>query len=439
MWEGGQQGRVVLSMGACFSAKAKAPKLHTSTSVRNVELLNGRYQVVKRLGSGSTATVFLAKDVKHGGFVAIKKIERGWKISEYVEREVLLHHSLSHPNVIAFREVFVSGEHLCIVLDYANGGDLVDYMNKHGSLSEDEIRVFFKQLIAAMTYCHSQEVVNRDIKLENILVSHNDGKITVKLADFGFSKYANDNVKTLLGTLGSCAPEIFNYADRKVYDGKKVDIWSSGVCLYRLLFGKMPFEEEENHADATPEECMKYSRDHAQRIMDCDVVIPTERTVQTGPSKQVTVPVSETCQAILKGILALQENRWSLEEICKSDWMRDGEEEGDGNGNGNGDVHDESLSTPESAPVANVRSKSGECWQTKEEIKMVLHDARFGSKSHKRASMRVGTLGKISEVPSELSNPESVERRAFSLTSQQSVSKRVLSRVRAEQDGSMTP
>ncbi|GMH43120.1 hypothetical protein BSKO_11042 [Bryopsis sp. KO-2023] len=421
-------------MGACFSLNTKPPRLQTRSSFRPVELLNGRYQVIEKLGMGSTATVYLAKDFKESGVVAIKKIERGRKVDLYIEREVLLHWSLSHPNVIGFREVFVSGEHLCIVLDYADGGDLVDFMNKHGNLSEQETRVIFRQLIEAVSYCHSKEVVNRDIKLENILVSYNNGKTTVKLADFGFSKFADDNVKTLLGTLGSCAPEILKYATKKSeYDGKKVDIWCTGVCLFRLLFGRTPFDQDTatcQKSDNNNPEVVKRKdqKDHVQRIIDCDLKIPTERQVQAGSSKETTVPVSEACQEILRGILSLEQERWSLDQIRQSEWFTGGEEQ-------ESPRPVRHAETPTPTPESQA-STTG--MQTEQEIRMVLQDARF-SMRNKLSTMRVGTLGKISEVPSEFSNPQSPDRRTQSLTNQ-SVTRRVMLRARADIiEGSMTP
>jgi len=106
-----------------------------------------------------------------------------------VKREIKNHRSLHHPHIINFEEVFLTPNHIGIVMEYAAGGDLFDYVvSRPGScLAEDEARWFFQQLICAVDYMHHKEVVNRDMKLENSLLT-NDKRPLLKICDFGYSK-----------------------------------------------------------------------------------------------------------------------------------------------------------------------------------------------------------------------------------------------------------
>ena len=93
-------------------------------------------------------------------------LERGDKITKYIEAEVLNHRILHHPHVIEFREVFLTDEYICIAMEYASGGSLFQYVQKAGRLQEPAARWFVQQLIIGLDYCHRKGVVNRDIKLE---------------------------------------------------------------------------------------------------------------------------------------------------------------------------------------------------------------------------------------------------------------------------------
>lgn len=105
-----------------------------------------------------------------------------------MEREIINHRQLSgHPNIIRFREVFLTSTHLGIVMEYAAGGELFDRIVKAGRFAEDEARYFFQQLISGVAWCHREGVCHRDLKLENTLL---DGRPAprLKICDFGYSK-----------------------------------------------------------------------------------------------------------------------------------------------------------------------------------------------------------------------------------------------------------
>ncbi|KAF8775098.1 hypothetical protein HU200_004974 [Digitaria exilis] len=200
-----------------------------------------RYEVIKDIGSGNFGVAKLVRDVRTKELFAVKFIERGMKIDENVQREIMNHRSLRHPNIVKFKEVVLTPTHLAIVMEYAAGGELFERICNAGRFSEDEARFFFQQLISGVSYCHSMQICHRDLKLENTLL---DGSIAprLKICDFGYSKSSvlHSQPKSTVGTPAYIAPEVLA---RKEYDGKVADVWSCGVTLYVMLVGAYPFED----------------------------------------------------------------------------------------------------------------------------------------------------------------------------------------------------
>ncbi|XP_057495522.1 serine/threonine-protein kinase SAPK1-like isoform X3 [Actinidia eriantha] len=114
-----------------------------------------RYEILKDIGSGNFGVAKLARDKCTGEHYAVKFIERGLKIDEHVQREIMNHRSLKHPNIIRFKEVLLTPDDLAIVMEYAAGGELFERICNAGRFSEDEARFFFQQLISGVSYCHS--------------------------------------------------------------------------------------------------------------------------------------------------------------------------------------------------------------------------------------------------------------------------------------------
>ncbi|KAI7835522.1 hypothetical protein COHA_010568, partial [Chlorella ohadii] len=149
-----------------------------------------RYEWVKELGSGAFGTAQLMRDRANGELVAIKYIALR-DVDHNVERELLNHRKLSgHPNIVQFKEAFVTTTHLGIAMEFAGGGDLFDYVvtAKRGRLDEHEARFYFQQLVRGVAWCHSKVVSHRDIKLENTLLEGHGTPPRAKICDFGYSK-----------------------------------------------------------------------------------------------------------------------------------------------------------------------------------------------------------------------------------------------------------
>ncbi|XP_049714391.1 NUAK family SNF1-like kinase 2 isoform X2 [Elephas maximus indicus] len=178
----------------------------------------------------------------HQTQVAIKSIRKDRIKDEqdlmHIRREIEIMSSLNHPHIIAIHEVFENSSKIVIVMEYASQGDLYDYISERQRLSEPDARHFFRQIVSAVSYCHQNGVVHRDLKLENILL---DASGNIKIADFGLSnQYHQDKfLQTFCGSPLYASPEIVN---GKPYTGPEVDSWSLGVLLYILVHGAMPFD-----------------------------------------------------------------------------------------------------------------------------------------------------------------------------------------------------
>ncbi|KAG0498638.1 hypothetical protein HPP92_003329 [Vanilla planifolia] len=253
--------------------------------------MEGRYEPLKDLGAGNFGVARLVRDKRTMELVAVKYIERGKKIDENVQREIINHRSLRHPNIVRFKEVVLTPTHLAIVMEYAAGGELFERICNAGRFSEDEARFFFQQLISGVSYCHSMEICHRDLKLENTLL---DGNPTpqLKICDFGYSKSAllHSQPKSTVGTPAYIAPEVLS---RNEYDGKVADVWSCGVTLYVMLVGSYPFEEPEDPKNFRKTInrilAVQYSiPDYVRVSADCRHLL--SRIFVSNPLKRITIP-----------------------------------------------------------------------------------------------------------------------------------------------------
>ncbi|MEW5304040.1 MAG: hypothetical protein WDW38_003165 [Sanguina aurantia] len=265
---------------------------------------HARYEKIKDLNSGTFGFVQLAKEKATGEIIAIKFIERGEKITKYVEREIINHRCLVHPHIIQYKEVFLTPNHLCIAMEFAPGGDMFEYVVRKNGLKEDEARWFFQQLIVGLDYCHRMGVVNRDIKLENTLLDSSPRPL-VKICDFGYSKHEKFQSApgSRVGTPAYLAPEVILTTKGKTYDGKIADIWSCGVMLYVMLVGAYPFERPEDKHDNQKLQKM------IQRILHVDYAIPAH------------IRLSDECKNLLSRILVADpQKRISVDSIYNHPW-----------------------------------------------------------------------------------------------------------------------
>ena len=147
--------------------------------------------------------------------------------------------SLNHKNIIKLYHTFLHDNNVVLIMEIADGGELKTYVEKQGFLSESEARNIFRQLVDALGYCHGRYIIHRDIKMENIIFKSETDR-TIKLIDFGIAgtNYGEQGSKINAGSLLYMAPEIF---EGKYESSPAIDIWSMGVLLYVMVYGKMPF------------------------------------------------------------------------------------------------------------------------------------------------------------------------------------------------------
>eukprot|EP00033_Pygsuia_biforma_P003658 GCRY01004006.1.p1 GENE.GCRY01004006.1~~GCRY01004006.1.p1 ORF type:complete len:278 (+),score=19.34 GCRY01004006.1:154-987(+) len=207
-----------------------------------------KYQVVSQLGSGKFSTVYKALDKEQNCYVALKKVQiyemTDQKAREECQKEILLLQNLNHPNVCRYLSHFISQNELNIVLELADGGDLLNLLRKleraGKRLSEGHVWWYFAQISAGLLHMHDQRIMHRDLKPANVfLVS--DG--SVKLGDLGLGRYFSSKTykaQSLVGTPYYLSPERMHEAG---YDFKS-DIWSLGCILYELAVLRSPFYEK---------------------------------------------------------------------------------------------------------------------------------------------------------------------------------------------------
>uniref|UniRef100_A0A671Q1K4 non-specific serine/threonine protein kinase n=1 Tax=Sinocyclocheilus anshuiensis TaxID=1608454 RepID=A0A671Q1K4_9TELE len=253
----------------------------------------GCYRLLKTIGKGNFAKVKLAKHVLTGKEVRIAFTPQ----IKNLFREVRIMKLLNHPNIVKLFEVIETDKTLYLVMEYASGGEVFDYLVAHGRMKEKEARAKFRQIVSAVQYCHQKCIVHRDLKAENLLL---DADMNIKIADFGFSNEftLGNKLDTFCGSPPYAAPELFQ---GKKYDGPEVDVWSLGVILYTLVSGSLPFDGQN----------LKELR---ERVLRGKYRIPFY--------------MSTDCENLLKKFLILNPTkRGSLDQIMKDRWMNVGHED----------------------------------------------------------------------------------------------------------------
>ncbi|XP_072716929.1 maternal embryonic leucine zipper kinase-like isoform X9 [Ciconia boyciana] len=202
------------------------------------------YELTETIGTGGFAKVKLARHLLTGEKVAIKITDKRALGDDLprVKIEVDAVKNLSHQHICQLYHVIETSKKIFMVLEYCPGGELFDYIIAKDRLSEDEARVFFRQIVSAIAYVHSQGYAHRDLKPENLLI---DEEHNLKLIDFGLCAKPKGgldyHLNTCCGSPAYAAPELIQ---GKAYIGSEADIWSMGVLLYALLSGFLPFDDD---------------------------------------------------------------------------------------------------------------------------------------------------------------------------------------------------
>ncbi|CAF1075592.1 unnamed protein product [Adineta steineri] len=213
----------------------------SSTNQSNRQMKIGKYFLERTIGKGNFAVVKLATHCDTHQKVAIKIIDKSRlepNDHKKLEREIAVMKSLIHPYIIRLYEVMESKNLIYLVTEYASNGELLDLLLREKRLSEAKAKEKFRQLVLAVEYIHSKNIVHRDLKAENLLL---DSHGNIKVADFGFANIfkPNSKLQTFCGSPPYAAPELFQCLP---YLPEKVDVWSLGVLLYIFVCGHLPFD-----------------------------------------------------------------------------------------------------------------------------------------------------------------------------------------------------
>ena len=287
-------------------------KLDGNISKKEKEYKIGNYLIKKTLGEGTFGKVKLGIYLPNEEKVAIKILEKGRIIEKddeiRIKREFEMLSLFNHPNIILVAEIFESKDSFYSVMEYCEGGELFNYIIKKHRLSDEESSFYFYQLINGLEYIHSLGIVHRDLKPENLLLTKEH---LLKIIDFGLSNYfENDLLSTPCGSPCYASPEMI--AGKK-YNGFKIDIWSSGIILYAMLCGFLPFEDKDNDI-------------LFEKIMECKIIFPDfiskeakdliEKILINDPDIRISIPEIKKHPFYLKG-KTIFEQKFNVYQITK--------------------------------------------------------------------------------------------------------------------------
>ncbi|KAF2857164.1 Pkinase-domain-containing protein [Piedraia hortae CBS 480.64] len=240
------------SISLKFHSKAPPGKPLDTTIQSEVDCFAKEYFVTNRiLGSGGNATVYLAMKPSNQKQFACKIIRLPAAIAkkkrETLAREHTLLKDLDHPNIIRLEKVFCGPTHVYIIEELITGGDLLSFVEHLGRpMTEPQAAAIARQLAKAIEYLHAQDIVHRDVKPENVLLTSWRDGTRIVLTDFGQArKLSSPRMYSSVGTMGYTAPEV--YTDGKGYT-KSIDVWSLGCITSLLLMNEMLFSASTNRA-----------------------------------------------------------------------------------------------------------------------------------------------------------------------------------------------
>lgn len=259
--------------------------------------LTNNYTIKDTIGTGGFAKVKAARHKMTNEKVAIKIMDKEQlrKTNDLarVTLEIAALKKLKHQNISRLYQTLETAEKFYLVLEHASGGELFDYIVARERCKEEEARIFFRQIVSAVAYCHYKGVIHRDLKPENLLL---DEKGAIKLIDFGLISMPNnvhtDLLKTCCGSAAYAAPELIR---GEAYLGESADVWSLGILLYALLCGFLPFDDEDT-----------------QKLY---------RLIQKG-QYEIPVWLSEGSQKIIGQLLKHKpESRLTMDQILSHPWV----------------------------------------------------------------------------------------------------------------------
>ncbi|KAK7929430.1 hypothetical protein WMY93_005825 [Mugilogobius chulae] len=244
------------------------------TELRGADELHKYYEIYETIGSGGFAKVKLGRHILTGEKDDLPR----------VKLEIDAMKNLSHQHICRLYQVIETSTQIFMVIEYCPGGELFDYIIAKDRLSEEETRVFFRQIVSAIAYVHSQGFAHRDLKPENLLI---DGEHNLKLIDFGLCARPKGGLgyelMTCCGSPAYAAPELIQ---GKAYIGSEADVWSMGVLLFALLCGYLPFDDDNCMVLYRKITRGKYDNPH---WLSAGSILLLNQMMQVDPKRRITV------------------------------------------------------------------------------------------------------------------------------------------------------
>ena len=292
---------------------------HLSFSKKNF-ILQGKgnfmtnYTKIQELGRGAYAKVYRVQNIKTKEVFACKELAKS-KINdiEKFKNEINVMSKCDHPNIIKLYEIYEDPRYIELIMEQCLGGSLFDRLLKKmededETFSEKEASIILKQIVTAISYCHNQGIVHRDLKMENVLFVTNQKNSQIKIIDFGLSQcvekkklvqvltgknFGNITMKAPVGTPHYISPEVLNGKYNQ-----KCDIWSAGVILFTMLGGYFPFDGE------TDNQVYKAIKSKKYNFYD-----------------EEWKNVSNEAKDLIKHMLIDENKRYSAEEVLRHPWF----------------------------------------------------------------------------------------------------------------------
>ena len=274
------------------------------------------YLYGRLIGQGAFGKVNIGLNILTGRVVAIKSfnkknLNKNGDNMKKILYETNLMKKLNHPNITKILEMFEDDEYILIAMEYINGGNLFSFVKKRRKLSEKTARFLFRQIILGIKHIHSQKIVHRDIKLENILIDLNNN---IKICDFGIGRILNSKNQMLhdkCGTPMYMAPEILLSSKTKGYEGFPVDIWSAGISLYIMLSGTLPFNLKNNESSSID------SSNNNNIELQYSIIKKEPKKIEK---------ISDEARDLLKGLLNKNPHkRLTIDQILNHPWLKSDE------------------------------------------------------------------------------------------------------------------
>jgi calcium/calmodulin-dependent protein kinase I len=240
--------------------RSRAPTIEQKAPHMVIDNFTDKFFVGKEMGQGAFSIVYEGTKVETGEKYALKCVRKADLEDDDIDglvQEIEVLKQLDHPYLMNLEGLYQDEHHYIIVSELFHGGDLLQHLVDIEFYSEADARVVIRVLLEALDYCHSKNVVHRDLKLENIMLASSERKLDdIKIIDFGFAKKLmkhNERRSSCCGTPSFAAPELRTDDD---FDPKACDIWSLGIISFVLLCGWPPFMgEDEDDLDDQIVEC----------------------------------------------------------------------------------------------------------------------------------------------------------------------------------------